>query len=918
MTMSPRGRRLLAAALVLALGVSGISLGVAAAAGSSRPPASAAEQQLRLPARTAVAPARLDPRLASLASASNRRVTALAKTAGVTVAAGKAVVVVQAAPGGRAAALAAIRAVGGTVSGSAADLVRASVPTPKLAALAASRGVLQVRPPRRPYKVATPVSEGVHITAADRWRAKYDGSGMRVGIIDVGFKDYDVYEGSVLPSATGITTQVFDSTGAGLLIDGSAPAKAIGPEPHGTAVAEIVHDVAPGAHLYLAAIYDEVDLAAAKQWMLDNDVQVVNMSLGWIGSPLDGGNTPGADSDVNQQVSEAVQGGIFWANAAGNFRLNHWAGNFFDRDGDLALNWDGYKANLNVFQYDGNEPIEGILWWRDSWTKALNDYDLVLLHYDDALRTYQVVNLDGQGESPQWGRTGDQPFEDVYTDSQSPGYYAWAIVNMRPWAQNATSQHRYLPANAKDVDFDFFCPNQDLQIIQPRRSIMTPADNESAGFMAVGAISANWSLGGPFGYPGFGNQEPYSSEGPNQRGALSPEVMAPDDVSSQVALDNAAMFGSTFAGTSASSPHLAGVAALVRQAFPSLQPPQVEQYIKNNAIDLLSPGRDPVSGYGALQLPDLKAPAVSVSRLAGADRYRTALAVSKTWPSGSAHSVVLASGATFPDALAGSALAGGLHSPLLLTPPTGTFPELIAELHRLGATTVHILGSTAAVGPAVDAQLRANGFKVVRHAGATRYETASDIATASLALRSADTVFIVNGNNFADALSAAPVAYSQGFPVLPVQQYGIPAAVRQVVQGHPNIKHAWIVGSDLVVGPNVVSQLIGMGLTIGRSQGADRYGTAKALVDDAAGHGWSTFKHFGIASGANFPDALAGAAEAGRANGLILLTTPDVLHALARGEITSHEASLTALRVYGGEPAVQGSVLLGAKVLAGH
>ncbi|MDQ3345613.1 MAG: cell wall-binding repeat-containing protein [Chloroflexota bacterium] len=94
----------------------------------------------------------------------------------------------------------------------------------------------------------------------------------------------------------------------------------------------------------------------------------------------------------------------------------------------------------------------------------------------------------------------------------------------------------------------------------------------------------------------------------------------------------------------------------------------------------------------------------SVTRLAGADRYATSVAISSdTFEPGP--TVFIATGAAFPDALGGSPVAGGLPGPLLLVPATSVPSSVATELRRLDPDTVVVLGGTSAVSETVVAQI---------------------------------------------------------------------------------------------------------------------------------------------------------------------------------------------------------------------
>jgi putative cell wall-binding protein len=91
-----------------------------------------------------------------------------------------------------------------------------------------------------------------------------------------------------------------------------------------------------------------------------------------------------------------------------------------------------------------------------------------------------------------------------------------------------------------------------------------------------------------------------------------------------------------------------------------------------------------------------------VTRIAGADRYQTAVNLSAaTWPTAN-HHVFIASGTTFPDGLVGGAVAGERGSPLLLVPPTHLPANVAAEIERLGPDDVTIFGGTGVVSQAVE------------------------------------------------------------------------------------------------------------------------------------------------------------------------------------------------------------------------
>ncbi|GAA1938037.1 cell wall-binding repeat-containing protein [Agromyces allii] len=167
----------------------------------------------------------------------------------------------------------------------------------------------------------------------------------------------------------------------------------------------------------------------------------------------------------------------------------------------------------------------------------------------------------------------------------------------------------------------------------------------------------------------------------------------------------------------------------------------------------------------------------AVIRIAGARRYETAALVSASHFEPGVPVVYLANGENFPDALAGAPLAGLEEGPVLLTPPTGLSPAAEAELLRLHPAKVVVLGGTPAVGAAVIDRVSAvTSATVERLAGVNRYATAVAVSKARFA-SGTPVVYLASGENFPDALAAAPVALRDGAPMLLTPRGSLPSYV---------------------------------------------------------------------------------------------------------------------------------------------
>ena len=166
------------------------------------------------------------------------------------------------------------------------------------------------------------------------------------------------------------------------------------------------------------------------------------------------------------------------------------------------------------------------------------------------------------------------------------------------------------------------------------------------------------------------------------------------------------------------------------------------------------------------------------ARLAGSDRFATSAAISAAGFAPGVPVAYIASGLNFPDALSAAPVAGKTGAPLLLVQP-GSIPAAIrAELVRLRPGRIVVLGGAGSVGDTVARQLAALApGGVTRLQGPDRFATSAAISAANFSA-GVPVVYLTNGHKFPDALSGAPVAGTQGAPVLLVQGSSIPAVIQ--------------------------------------------------------------------------------------------------------------------------------------------
>ncbi|HUG85779.1 MAG TPA: cell wall-binding repeat-containing protein, partial [Euzebya sp.] len=175
--------------------------------------------------------------------------------------------------------------------------------------------------------------------------------------------------------------------------------------------------------------------------------------------------------------------------------------------------------------------------------------------------------------------------------------------------------------------------------------------------------------------------------------------------------------------------------------------------------------------------------------------------------------------------------------PLLLTPTDQLDVSVVAELERLGATSVRILGGVAAIGQGVEDELRGRGLAVERYAGPSRLETATDIAQRGFP--SATTAILARAfpaegagdptQAFADSLAAGAWAASRGWPLLLTQTEVLSGSTRTYLESS-GITTVRVVGGTAAISDSVLDELRAMGLTVDRIAGPSRFDTALAIT----------------------------------------------------------------------------------------
>jgi hypothetical protein len=374
---------------------------------------------------------------------------------------------------------------------------------------------------------------------------------VKIGVLDFGFQGYDTLLGTELPSS--LIAQSFRADND--ISNG---------EVHGTACAEIIHDIVPNAELYLANFGTTIEEGKAVDWLVNNGVQIISNSTGsYLGGAGDG-TGPGCEI-----VKDAVNRGVVFVNAAGNAAEDHWYGNWVDSDSDNLNNFSGVDEILH-FWVPANKSVSVELKWNNwgywngtSYTGSNQDYDLYLYYWDGYQWKY-VTRSQNTQNGFQW------PIEYIYGWSYVKA--TWWGVAIKKWNSNM------------NVRFDLFVSGNSnpIEYNKPQGSIGIPADSPYA--IAVGATDCIND-----------DYHSYSSRGPTLDGRIKPDYSAPSGVTTS-------SYGTRdFYGTSASCPHFAGAVGLLLDKTP-FSISDVIKIIKTRVVDLGQTGMDNKYGEGRVDL----------------------------------------------------------------------------------------------------------------------------------------------------------------------------------------------------------------------------------------------------------------------------------------------------------------------------
>ena len=399
------------------------------------------------------------------------------------------------------------------------------------------------------------------------------GAGAKVAVIDSHFAGWEArIAGGELPAD--VITRRFAADGA--ITTTLTP----GDGAHGVACAEIIHDIAPDATLYLIQVESlRQGIEPVFDYLRAEEIQVASLSMSIAAeSRGDGqGVLNESSTPIYALLARAKAAGLLMIKSAGNYATRHYSGHFMDTDQDgwheFGRSWLQLDEALD-FQVTEGADVEITLSW-DDWgddpltPAAAHDYGLYL--YDAAGRVV-THSTEMQGSNQAVG----MPFQPTPVDTLRFTAPTTARYSLRIWRGNgptpATHQVKVRIRGEEAMLLDYRTPANSLGV---------PAD--AADVLVVGAADAL-----------TGELMPYSSQGPTIDGRIKPDLIGYTNVSVSGEEHPPRSFG----GSSAAAPHVAGMAALLWRA-PAYQDLTVDGLIAQlfaAAADRGARGKDVVWG----------------------------------------------------------------------------------------------------------------------------------------------------------------------------------------------------------------------------------------------------------------------------------------------------------------------------------
>lgn len=402
-----------------------------------------------------------------------------------------------------------------------------------------------------------PVLEALQVTNAATWHAAgIRGGGVKVAVFDIGW-----YAGDADP------TQVDADGTADCLVSATCSSPLFQYEPlltvengqHGWACAETIRSVAPDVELWLVRAPSFTAFENAVAWAIREDVDLISLSVSYYNQSFYDGHGP-----YGELMDALAANGTLMVTSAGNNAREHWWGRALDVDLDGRLDLDGNNG-LDVQLSAGTPSI--LVNWDEYDQCGDSDFDVALLDADRRVLGHTDRTQDPEDD-------GCLPNELLRPRVPEAGVYRLEV------RRNAGSP--------SGPDIDILARSSVIVDGRPERSLSDPAVHPLV--MAVGAVRASDYHDGLV--------EAFSAIGPTHGGLSKPDIVGPDGLST-------AAFGPDgFYGTSASTPVVVGLLALLMSEEEGRTPFDARRRLEGYAIAPdPSLGPDDSVGAGRARLP---------------------------------------------------------------------------------------------------------------------------------------------------------------------------------------------------------------------------------------------------------------------------------------------------------------------------
>ncbi|MBV4416523.1 cell wall-binding repeat-containing protein [Clostridium tyrobutyricum] len=243
-------------------------------------------------------------------------------------------------------------------------------------------------------------------------------------------------------------------------------------------------------------------------------------------------------------------------------------------------------------------------------------------------------------------------------------------------------------------------------------------------------------------------------------------------------------------------------------------------------------------------------------RIGGNDRFETSVKISKHgW--NNSNNVILADAQgnnAFADAIAGTSLAYNLDCPILLTNINSTPNIVKAEINRLKAKNIYILGGSGVISTSQENDLKNSGYNIIRISGLNRFYTACKVADVLNSRTKINKIYIASSNKFQYPLLASSYAARQNGIVLFTDGNKIDSVTKNEIL-KLGVKKVDIVGSDNIISYSVEEQLNSLGIDSSRIRGTTPESVSYNFLNI---DGNNNNTGISVASDKIFPDALSG------------------------------------------------------------